>query len=106
MSFGLVLIVILNLSSQVIVSKRVFSVEFFFFINMAKQTSLDTRELVLKLHKDGKSLREIAKIINRNHNTVKKLSTSIKIPENCKILTILVDHVGLMKHKYDLLYVR
>lgn len=45
---------------------------------MAKQTSLDTRELVLKLHKDGKSFREIAKIINRNHNTVKKIIDKYK----------------------------
>lgn len=40
---------------------------------MRKQTSQDIRELVIKLHKEGKPLREIGSIINRSHAAVKKI---------------------------------
>lgn len=40
---------------------------------MGKQTSTDVRELVLKLRNEGKTFREIGSIINRSHNTVKKI---------------------------------
>lgn len=40
---------------------------------MKKQTTLDIRELVIKYHKEGKTLREIGGVINRSHNTVKKI---------------------------------
>ena len=40
---------------------------------MGKQTSLDVRKLVINFRKDGKFFREIASIIGRSHNTVKKI---------------------------------
>ncbi|XP_055374437.1 uncharacterized protein LOC129607452 [Condylostylus longicornis] len=38
---------------------------------MGKQTSLETRQIIIDLHKKGKSLRNIANTTNRSHNTVK-----------------------------------
>lgn len=46
---------------------------------MRKQSSLETRELIIKFHKEGKSLREIASIISRSHNTVKKIVDKFKL---------------------------
>lgn len=40
---------------------------------MGKQTSVDTRKIIIDLHKKGKSLREIGQIVGRNHCTVKKI---------------------------------
>lgn len=40
---------------------------------MRKQTSLEKRELIIKFHKKGKLLREIASVIDRSHITVKKI---------------------------------
>lgn len=40
---------------------------------MGKQTSIDVREIIVDLHKKGKSLREISQIVGRNHCTVKKI---------------------------------
>lgn len=40
---------------------------------MGKQTSSDVRAIVIDLHKKGKSLREIGKMIGRNHCTIKKI---------------------------------
>lgn len=45
---------------------------------MGKQTSTDVRELVLKLRDEGKTFREIGSIINRSHNTVKKIVDKYK----------------------------
>lgn len=46
---------------------------------MGKQTCLETRKLVLKYRAEGKSLREIAQIIGRCHNTVKKIIDKYKM---------------------------
>lgn len=40
---------------------------------MGRQTSIDTRELVIKLRNEGKTMREIGAVIGRSHNTVKKI---------------------------------
>ena len=40
---------------------------------MGKQTSLETRKIIINLKKNGKSLREIGQIVQRNHCTVKKI---------------------------------
>lgn len=53
---------------------------------MGKQTSLETRNLIIKFNFEGKSLREIAKIVNRNHNTVKKILDKYKKYKNCEDL--------------------
>lgn len=45
---------------------------------MGKQTSTDTREIVIKFHNEGKSLREIGSIINRSHAAVKKIIDKYK----------------------------
>lgn len=45
---------------------------------MGKQTSLDTRELIIKFHNEGKTLREIGLTIGRCHNTVKKIIDKYK----------------------------
>ena len=46
---------------------------------MGKQTSNDVREIVIDLHKKGKSLHEIRKIVGRNRCTTKtKLETNSK----------------------------
>lgn len=40
---------------------------------MGKQTTNETRKIILDLHKEKKSLREIGKIVRRNHCTIKKI---------------------------------
>ena len=40
---------------------------------MGEQASIIIRELVLKLHNEGKTFSEIGSITNRSHNTVKKV---------------------------------
>ena len=45
---------------------------------MGKQTSTDVRELEIKLRNEGKKFRRISFIINRCHNTLKKLLINTK----------------------------
>lgn len=45
---------------------------------MGKQSSSDIREFVLKLRNEGKTFREIGTIINRSHNTAKKIVDKYK----------------------------
>lgn len=45
---------------------------------MGRQTSIDTRELIIKFHNEGKTLREIGLTIGRCHNTVKKVIDKYK----------------------------
>ena len=56
---------------------------------MGKKTSVDTRKIVIKLHKEAKTLRKIGDFIGRNQNTVKKTIDEYK---NCRTLIILEDH--------------
>lgn len=49
---------------------------------MGKQTTVETRNLVVKLASEGKSLREIGRIIGRCHNTIKKILDKYKKVKN------------------------
>ena len=40
---------------------------------MGKHTSIETRKIIIDLHKKGKCLREIGEIVGRNHCTIKKI---------------------------------
>lgn len=40
---------------------------------MGRQTSIETRKIIIDLHKKGKSLRAINKIVRRNHCTIKNI---------------------------------
>lgn len=52
-----------------------------------KQTSLETRELVIKFHEEGKSLRETAPVIDRSHNAVTEIIDKFKQSGRPKRLT-------------------
>lgn len=53
------------------------------------QTSIEIRELIVKHSKDGKSLREISKIVNRSHSTVQYVLKRYKINKTVKNKTKL-----------------
>lgn len=40
---------------------------------MGRQTSVEIRELVIKLYKEGKSQREIAKLVNKSRGTIQHI---------------------------------
>ncbi len=51
---------------------------------MGKQTTEETRNLVVKLASEGKSLREIGSTIDRCHNTIDKTLDKYKNTKNVK----------------------
>lgn len=42
-------------------------------VKMGRQTSVEIRELVIKLYKEGKSQREIAKLVNKSRGTIQHI---------------------------------
>ena len=61
---------------------------------MGKQTSIETRKIIVDLKNKGKSLREIGEIVGRNHCTVKKYWTNTLRTSNLMISKELEGHNG------------
>lgn len=64
-----------------------------------KQTSMEIRKLVLSQNQDGKSVREIAKIVKRSHSTVQDIISRYK-NEN-RIQNVSRKGQGKKLDKYD-----